>query len=409
VADQLSHDLASLRIQRERDPERRSRVWTTLLTIAGLAVLAVGAGLAYPRVEAQIFKTEVATTEIAMVSPAQQSTALTSTGYVVAQSTSKVNAKVPAKLARVRIREGDVVKAGDVIAELEAEGAKRALAAALARVAAARARASAARASAAEIALQVDRQRALVESGASGKAALDDLVARLRSMREAANASDAEVAATVAEAAALQTDLDDRTIVAPMNGTVLNKPRAAGELVGPQELDGSIAEIADFTTLMVEIDVPEARLALAKIGSPAEIVLDAYPSRRYRGRVTEIGKRVNRAKATVVVKVAFVDPPDGVIPDMSARASVLTEELSAEAMAAKPKRVVPGAAVAERGGQKVVFVIEDGKVKMAPIRLGEAVGASFELLEGPSEGTRVVSSPSPELADGLKVKEKGSE
>ena len=101
-----------------------------------------------------------------------------------------------------------------------------------------------------------------------------------------------------------------------------------GETVGPQ-LTGvaNVAEIADFSSIVVETDVPEARLGLVAVGAPAEIVLDAYPTRRYRGTTVDIGKRVNRAKATVVVKVRFKDTLDGVLPDMSARVSFLREEL----------------------------------------------------------------------------------
>src|SRR5262249_40516420 len=149
--------------------------------------------------------------------------------------------------------------------------------------------------------------------------------------------------------------LKDRTIVAPIEGTVITKPPEVGELVGPQ---APLLEIADFRTLMVETDVPEARVGQIKIGSPCEIVLDADPSKRRPGAAAEIGKRVNRAKATLVVKVRFTDKTDGALPDMAARVSFLSEALSAEAMKEPPKRVIPAAALTERGGAKVVFVVD---------------------------------------------------
>ena len=57
---------------------------------------------------------------------------------------------------------------------------------------------------------------------------------------------------------------------------------------------------------MVEADVPEPRLHLVKMGGPCEIVLDAYPNKRYRCEAAQLGQRVNRSKATVMVKVKFV-------------------------------------------------------------------------------------------------------
>ena len=74
-----------------------------------------------------------------------------------------------------------------------------------------------------------------------------------------------------------------------------------------------------------------------KIGGPCEIVLDAYPTKRFRGKAHEITPRVNRTKATVTVKVAFVDDREGVMPDMAARVSFLSEELDKAELKAPPK------------------------------------------------------------------------
>jgi multidrug efflux pump subunit AcrA (membrane-fusion protein) len=71
-----------------------------------------------------------------------------------------------------------------------------------------------------------------------------------------------------------------------------------------------------------------------------------------------------------------------------------------------PKLIVPASALADRGGTKVVFVVDQGKVRMTPVTVGEAFGAGFVLLQGPGAGTRVVANPAANLADGQKIKEK---
>jgi HlyD family secretion protein len=378
------------------------------LLITAVVVLGIGAAawiFGYPALEASLFKTEVALTEISMVSPAQASVTVTSTGYVVPQTISKVGAKIAGRVAKVRIKEGSAVKAGDVLAELEATGQQSSIAAASSRALAAQARVDTARANLAETQQLVERDRALLERGAIGKAVVDDLVARQRSLEQAVKAAEAEARAAQAEVSPLRVTLQDLTIVAPIDGTVTNKPIQVGELVGPQN---NIAEIADFKSMLIETDVPEARLYLIKPGSPCEIVLDAYPGKRYRGATFEIGKKVDRAKATVAVKVKFIDNMEGVLPDMSARTSFLSEEVSADAIREKPKKVVPTDALADRGGTKVVFVVNEGTVKMAPIKIGPAFANGFELVEGPPPGTRVVVQPPAQLADGQKIKEKGS-
>jgi HlyD family secretion protein len=404
VAD-LTSDLASLRIQREHDPNRPKTARSVLIAITVLGALAAVGVVGYPALEARIFKVEVGITEIAMLSPAQASVTVTSTGYVVPQVISKVGAKVAGRVAKIHIREGSVVKAGDVIAELEATDQRSSIAAAGSRALAAQARVDTAKANLAEVEQQVGRNRALVERGALGKATLEDLEARSKALDRAVNAAEAEARASQAEMSPLKATLQDLTIRAPIDGTVITKPVQIGELVGPQN---NIAEIADFSSLVIETDVPESRLHLIKPGSPCEISLDAYPDKRYRGQTLETGRKIERAKATVTVKVKFVDPTEGVLPDMSARTSFLSEQVSAEAIREKPKKIVPSKALADREGGKVVFVVNAGMVKMTPVKLGPAFGTGFELVDGPPPGTRVVAQPPSDLSDGQRIKEKGS-
>lgn len=94
------------------------------------------------------------------------------------QTTSKIGVKVPGRVKSVAVKEGDIVKAGDVVAVLDEEDQKSIIATANARVAAARARVLTAKANVAEVAQQAGSQKALVESGAVGRATFEDLEAR---------------------------------------------------------------------------------------------------------------------------------------------------------------------------------------------------------------------------------------
>lgn len=406
MADRLSEDLASLRIpdRVETNPDA-GKGWRTVAVIA-VIVLALGIGLAWfvGGLKSKLTSPEVEVTEVRLVSPAQSSVEVTSTGYVVAQVSSKVGAKLLGRVADVKIREGGSVKEGDVIMKLDDAEQLAAIASARARSLASKARADTARATLAETKRQYEREKALAEQGASARSVVEDLEAKLSSLSESAKAADADVDAAKAEVNALEVTLQYTTIKAPISGVVLGKPVEVGELVGPGT--APVAELADFSTLMVETDVPEGRLHLVDKGSPAEVVLDAYPSKRYRGEVAEISPRVNRAKATVVVKVKFVDDATGALPDMAARVSFLNAPLDAAGMKEPPKTVVPAAAISERGGSKVVFRIEDGRARMVPITLGPPVGNGFEVVQGPKDGARLVANPSSKLADGDTIKEK---
>lgn len=409
MADQLTDDLASLKIDRDATQPRRGRVKVLLgllaLVLLGLATYTYG----LPYLEAKVFKTEVAVTEVARVSPAQASIELTSSGYVVAQRVSNVAPKVPGTVTAVHVAQGEQVQAGDILFELDPADQKAAIAAARSQTAAARALTERTRADLAEAEIVLRREQALAKEGISPQGRADDMQARVASLKQAVKAAQAQAAAAQAQVGALEVNLKNLTLIAPIGGRILNKPPEVGEFVGPQPAGISIdmggVEIADFATLTVETDVPEARLHLVKVGSPAEISLDAFPQRRFRGQTLEVTPKVNRAKATVTVKVSFSDEAEGVLPDMAARVSFLSEKLDESAVRQPPKTIVDASAISERSGTKVVFVVEDGKVRMQPVELGEPFGSGFEVKRGCEPGTKVVKNPPQELADGQRVKE----
>jgi HlyD family secretion protein len=428
MPDELSSQLASLRINRDAPARSRGKPlrWVVVLAALGAAGYAFYA-LALPRLEGEIFKTGVRFTEISSVSPAEASIQLTSAGYVVPQRVSRVAPKMPGKVAQVHVTQGQKVEPGQLLLTLDPADDYASIAAARSRVAAVKARAASARAAAATIEAEYDegmqqaaRQERLAKEGVGALGLAEDTAARATSLKNRAAAAAAEAVAAEAEAraqgaevAAMETRLENLSLRAPISGIVTTKPPQAGEVVTPQppgvSVDMGSVEIADFDTLMVETDVPEQRLHMIALGTPTEIVLDAFPTRRYRGKTEEITPQVNRSKATVIVRVAFVDDKAGVLPDMAARVSFLTKPLDPEALKQPPKIIVPSSALAERGGAKVVFVVEDDVVRMVPVKLGPSFGRGFELSEGPRPGTRLVAEPPETLSDGQRVKEKEAE
>lgn len=421
MSDDLHRDLLSLKIDRDA-PRQRSGAGKWVGWLVGLAALAGGVGFAKPYLEASVFKTEVSVTEVSRVSPAQASIDLTASGYVQADVASRLAPKVPGRVLGVHVKQGDRVQQGQLLLELDPADekaniltAQSQVSAALAQAQSAKARGVVAEAQLQEAMVQATRERRLADERVVGFATADDLEARAASLRQSVDAAKAEARAATAQAQALQaqvnalqTSLGNLQLVAPISGTVINRPPQVGEYVGPQPpgvtVDMGGIRIADFSTLLVETDIPEGRLGLVKVGGPAEIVLDAFPDRRYRGRVREVTPQVDRAKATVIVKVAFAEEPKDALPDMSARVSFLAKELDQAAMKLPPKNIVPGSAVADRAGGKVVFVLEDGKARQRTVTLGAAFGSGFEVVSGPSPGTQLVNNPPATLTDGQSVK-----
>jgi RND family efflux transporter MFP subunit len=404
MADRLSDDLASLKLDRDAVPAGSG--WLRRGVWVAVAVGTLGAGyfVALPQVEARLFKPEVAVTEITTITPAQASVTLTSSGYVVAQVSSDVGPVVAGRVKTISIKEGDLVEVGQIIATLESSDRKAAIASARSVVSSSEARAQVSRADLAALEIKAKRERSMASEGVSAPAIADDLDAQLAAQQKVVEAADAQTKAARAEVRNVQVGLDYMTVKAPIRGTVVGKPVGVGAMVGP--FTGALAKLVDLESIMVETDVPEGRVHLLGPRAPTEVLLDAFPGKRLRGEVAQVGPRVDRAKATVTVKVKFVDAIPGVLPDMAARVNFLEEKLDAKSMQDPPKVLVPGAAVTDRAGAKVVFVIDDGKVRMRAVTLGASIATGFELLDGPPSGTRLVKDPPADLADGRDVKEK---
>lgn len=421
MTDQLSADLASLKIDRNAPPKRsKGGLIVVLLLLAGAGALAYF--VIYPRVTGALFTDEIKTDEVRMVSPAQSSVQLSASGNVVALVYAKVAAKVPGRIAEIFVEEGDRIEKDAKVARLEDVDFKSGLASSRARGAAARARIQIARAQVSELKVQIDRERPLVEKGVTAKATLDDLIAKSSSLTASVRSAEAEANAADAETRSLEVQLGSYLITSPIAGTVVDKLVEVGEGVSPGFGTPGVVEVVDMTSLVVEVDVPESRISQIHEGAPAEILLDSYASNRLAGTVKEIGKRINKSKATVPVKVKFDQQPDQimidgagsnapkvkmlVLPDMAARVSFLGAKLDEAALKVPPKRVVPTRAVVKRDGRDVVFIFEDDRVRMSPVTVKGEYGGGIEIDTNIPEKTKLVLDPPADLVDGKKVKEK---
>jgi len=304
------------------------------------------------------------------------------------------------------------VKEGDLIAVLEDADFRAQLLQAEADLRSAEARVTRAEVEAQDARRGFDREQIVQSKGVSTPAALDTASARLGSARAQVAAARADVAAAQARVEVAKVNLENCYVRAPVSGCITQKLTDIGEIVfgatsAGQRGRGGIASLADFGTLQVKADVSESQVAKLKAGTPAEIVLDAFPDRRYRGKVAEMRPRVDRAKATVTVKVAFVDEPRDVLPDMGSKVTFLAKELDEQAAKAPPTPAVQPDAVVDRGDSKAVFTVsQDGTVRSVPVVTGPSVGGLVALRDGPAPGTRVVRQPPASLRDGMRIKEK---
>ena len=404
----LADELKSLRI--DRPPERRGLPgWAgTALVLAAVALVLL---VSWKLLGDRLFAPEVETSSVSLVTPAQGAQLLVATGYVVPQRKANISPRIGGRVAKIFIEDGSVVKAGQLIAVLEDADYKAQLLQANADLRGAEARQKRAEVDAQDAQRQYDREQLVQQKGVSTPAALDTATARAGSAQANVSAAVADVAAARARVQVAKVNLDNCYVRAPFAGRITQKLTDIGEIVfgftSAGSGNGGVASIADFSSLQVEADVSESQVTKLALGTPAEIALDAFPDQRFRGKVAEVRPRVDRAKATVTVKVAFVDDPRDVLPDMGAKVTFLARELSESAQKAAPTPAIQPDTVVDRGETKMVFAVQaDQTVKAVPVVTGAPLGNLISLRQGPPAGTKIVRSPPASLKDGMRIKEK---
>jgi RND family efflux transporter MFP subunit len=398
-----SPDLSQLSIDRgarARPRRRRFGKWT----FGALAAVLIGVFVAWRVATAPI---TVETATVTTANPTQAITLLNATGRVVAARKASVSTKATGRLEWLGVQEGTRVKEGDVIARLENADVAAARDSALANVAAAKANLDQGEAELHDAEQNLRRTQELYAKKFVSAAALDTAVARAEKAKAAIASLRAAIGVAQANARQAQVALDQTLIRAPFDGMVLTKNANVGDILTPfssaTDSKGAVVNMADMKTLEVEADVSESSIAKIREGMPTEIQLDAYPDMRLRGKVSRIVPTVDRTKATLLVKVSFVDHDSRVLPDMSAKVAFLERE--ARPQEREPVVAVRPEAVVERDGRSVVFRIDAKDVAHAvdvgkPAKLGDLVQVS-----GVKPGDKVALRPPAKLADGARVAE----
>ncbi len=400
-------DLSGLKIEKGTEgfrPKRRRKGAVILIAAILLLLLIVLAATGHlsPRVE-------VETATVSQVYPSLTFTLLNASGYVVAQRKASVAPKTTGTLEWLGVEEGSRVRAGEIIARLENHDVTASRDQAAANLVNARASLEQAQAELRDAGLSYNRQKELVSQGIVAQADFDAADARYRKARGGVNGAKAAINAARAALRGAEAAIEYTCIRAPFDAVVLTKNADVGDIVTPigaaATAKAAVVTIADMGSLQVEVDVSESNLEKIRVGQPCEIQLDALPEARFSGAIHMVVPTADRSKATVLVKVRFLDPDSRILPEMSAKVAFLQRAVKADER--KPRTAVNPAAVANRRGKSVLFLINGERVAETPVTLGSRIGDMVEILSGVKAGAKVALKPLERLKDGTKIKTAG--
>jgi len=398
-----NEELSQLKIDKTAgiyQPRKRRK----LLYLIGAAIVLILAGILYMQgVFAPAVQVEAAS--VTQMYPSQTFTLLNASGYVVAQRKAAVASKVTGRLISLLVEEGSTVKKGQVIARLESDDVAAARDQAKANLDAARYALEQAKAEFNDATITFNRNKELIGQGYVAQAEYDASEARFRKAKAGVSAAEAAVQASVAALQGAGVAYEYTLIRAPFDAVVLTKNADIGDIVTPigaaADAKAAVVSIADMNSLQVEVDVSESNLQQVKTGQPCEILLDALPEYRFRGAVHMIVPTADRTKATVMVKIRFIDSDNRILPEMSAKVAFLSREvMSGEG---KPRTVVYPAAIVDRKDKKAVFLITDNRVTETQVTLGEKLGDMVEVLSGVKTGDRIVLKPLERVRNGQRI------
>ena len=405
-------DLDDLIIE-HKSPRKTRRFAKGIAFVVGTAVLLFSINT-YLTGDPSSRATRVELTHVQRVSKVPAQGALTATGYVVAQRQASVASKGTGRLTSVRINVGDRVTMGQILATIEQADVQAKLLQARARLDVAKAALANARPELREATRHYQRIRVLRDQGLFTQDEFDVAEARLRRSRAGVRSSRSAVALAQAEIQTVQIELENTLIRAPFDGTVIQKFAEVGEMVAPMagasNSRGSVAAIADLSTLQVEAEVSEPFLNSVRLDQPARIRLEAVPDRVYHGSVGQIVPTADRTKAAIPVKIRIDDMDEKIFPDMSATVTFLKDLPSAS-----PREIPVGTvgvhpeAIVTRNGQTMILLVVNDVVSEIPVEIDSELHGLIPLQGEVVEGDTVVMNPPEDLLAGSLVQTRSPE
>lgn len=373
--------------------------WVLLAVVLALIVFLYSSGIFTSAINVEV-------TTVSQVYPSQTFTLLNASGYVVAQRKAAVASKLTGRLVSISVEEGSIVKKGDIIARLESDDAAALKDQAAANLNIAYSNLEQAKAELNEATLSFNRNKELLEQGLVTKAQFDSAEARYRKAMAAVKSAEGAIKANQAALQGAKVSLEYSLIRAPFDAVVLTKNADIGDIVTPlgaaANAKASVVTIADMNSLQVEVDVSESNLRNVKMGQPCEIQLDALPDSRLRGEVHMIVPTADRTKATVLIKVRFIDKDKHILPEMSAKVAFLSRPVTPEEQT--PRIAVNPASVITRNNKKMALLVKESKAVETPVKTGEQIGDMIEVLDGIKPGDRIIANPSDKLKNGSRIK-----
>jgi HlyD family secretion protein len=339
MTEDKSKLLRSLTIDRSAsEAGRSSRRWLPIS--AGVVACII---VAFAVFAASEFRTQDGPKETAPTAPSQtpqpqqqqvapasrEAGNLAASGYVVARRKATVAAEITGKVVEIFIDEGMTVTDGQIVARLDSVLAEKDYELAQSRAEAADAAIAAITADLQDATRIMSRVQTLSQKNFATEADLTKAQARVGVLAAQLRQAQSQFETAKIDAKRSASVLDKHQIRAPFAGVVIDRSAQPGEMISPMSVGGftrtGICTIVDMDSIEIEVDVNEAFIGRVAAGGAVNAVLDAYPDWTIPASVIAIVPTANREKATVKVRIRFVQKDPRILPDMAVKVNFLRD------------------------------------------------------------------------------------
>ncbi|HLO66147.1 MAG TPA: efflux RND transporter periplasmic adaptor subunit [Holophaga sp.] len=330
-------------------------------------------------------------------------------GKIQAVKKVDITANVMGPVTELKVKEGDVVKKGTLLLEIDPVRSKAQVAGLQASYQAISHDFETAKARLEQTRSDFRRAEANHKAGIISQSDYEQASTALRTAQSAYAGAQQRVDQARADLAAGRDTLSKTRITAPMDGVVTAKRIELGEtaVIGLQNQPGTVlVTVSDMNKVEAEMEVDEASIPTVRLGQEAQVRIDAYPNQVFQGVVTEVGGspivQVSANEAIKFkVKVQIKNPPVTIKPGLSAQADIFTGSrdnvLAVPLQALVMKEIKPRKGESFKPGdpreEEGVFVMEGGKAVFKPLKTGLMGELSVEVLSGLKGGEQLVIGP----------------
>jgi RND family efflux transporter MFP subunit len=314
-------------------------------------------------------------------------------GNLIGQSTVDVVPRVAGRIDSLTAKLGDRVNRGQVVAKIEDRELQQQVKQAEQSLEVNRATVKQRQSDLNLRKTTLARQQELLAKGLQTRQVVEDAEAGYNSALAAVDLAQAQLAQTESRIDELKITLSNTTVVSPVNGFIGRRNLDQGAFAGANTV---ILQVVDIGTVRLVSNLVEKDFKRITQGVEAEIEVDSFPGETFRGRVSRVAPVFDSATRTASMEIEVPNPGFRLKPGMFARVK-LTAERKAGAL------TIPRSAVVDSEGRRGVFIPNGPNAKFQPVQTGLQDNERIEILEGLTEGQRVITTGALALREGDRI------